>query len=168
MIEMTGVVADLVDVRCDDFSQAIILLQIDHQIRFGLFADFRQCSRVFRAVNRDANHVSTCRKQILDLTDRRIDILSLCRCHALNGNGMSVSNCRRTNFDRPSCVSSKIHLSLPWCRTVITRIRILVGDRSMVYRWACVDERGRHFYATRRSGLARSSKFRASIRASFL
>ena len=53
VVQVTGVVADLVDVRCDPLGETKILLQIDRQVRLRTATNFRQSQRIFVAVDSD-------------------------------------------------------------------------------------------------------------------
>ena len=109
---MTGVVANLVYKRCDDFRQPVILLQVNGQIRIGLSTDFSESCGILRAVDGHANDVCPRLEQSFDLTDRCVDILRMRRSHALNRDRVPGTNCRCSNFYRTSRISPKFHYCL--------------------------------------------------------
>ena len=57
VIEMAGVVADLVDMRRDQLGQAVVLLQIDRQVRRRLPANLGQGLGVLLAIDGDPHDV---------------------------------------------------------------------------------------------------------------
>ena len=92
MIEMAGVVANLVDVRSDLDGQAVILLQIDRQVGLGLFANLGQGRGVLAVIYRDPHHVRARVEQRIDLADRGGDILRVRGRHALHGHRIFGAN----------------------------------------------------------------------------
>ena len=92
MIEVSGVVTNLVHIRSDHFSEAIILLQIDRQVAFDLPPNLHQRFSFFLIINRDADNIRTSRYQIINLTNGRVDVRGLGRGHALNRNRSIATN----------------------------------------------------------------------------
>ena len=86
VIQVPRVVADLVDIRRDDFCQSIIFLQVDRQIARDLLPNFDQRFGIFLAVDRDAHDISTGIHEVVYLPHRGVNIRRLCGRHALHGN----------------------------------------------------------------------------------
>ena len=97
---MARVVPQLVDKRGDQLGQAIVLLQIDREVGFGLAADFGECLGVLAAVDGDANDVGPRLNEIVDLPRGGVDIRRLGRRHALHGDGPAGPNLNRPDADR--------------------------------------------------------------------
>ena len=105
VIQMARVVADFVDVRGDIGHEAVILLQIDGEIRAGLAADFGERFGIFAIVDGNADDVGAGRFQIANLGDRGGDILRGRGRHALHGNRMASANRGGANLDGASWVT---------------------------------------------------------------
>ena len=75
VIEVPGVVADLVDVRRDRLGQPVVLLQIDREIGLRLPADFGSASASFRCRRRCARHRPRPRAGAFDLRDGGVNVL---------------------------------------------------------------------------------------------
>ena len=103
---MPRVITDLVDVRSYLLRQAIVLLQIDRQVGRRAPANPGQRFGIFRAVDRDPHHVRPGSSQIIDLSDRGLDVLGVCGRHALDRNRMAGANRNRTNANRASWVAA--------------------------------------------------------------
>src|SRR6185369_256335 len=86
VVEVTGVVAELLHERGDLLRQPVVFLKIDHQVRIGAGdTNIGQGSDVLGVINRDTNHVRAGKLQQLDLADRRRYVLRARCCHRLNG-----------------------------------------------------------------------------------
>ena len=90
VIKMARVVADLVDVRRDDFGQPVVLLQIDRQVAFGLLANLGERLGVLAGCRRRcARHRPRRCMQRVDLRDGGVNVLRLRGRHALHGDRRS-------------------------------------------------------------------------------
>jgi len=96
---MARVVAQFVDMRGDDFSEAVIFLQINREIGLGLLPNFGQSGGVLVAVDCDANDVGAGSVQGVDLLDSGVDVLRVRRGHALHGNRMATADRGGTDTD---------------------------------------------------------------------
>jgi len=105
VMQMAGVIADLVNVRRHEFRQTVVLLQIHGQIGGALPADLRERRGVLGAVSGDPDHIRSGRGQRLDLGHRGIDILSPRGRHALDRHGLTVSDHDGTDPDGTSGIS---------------------------------------------------------------
>ena len=83
VVQVTGVVANLVDVRRDRSGQPIVLLQVDDQRRAGLATDLLDRRDLELVVDGDADDSRTGGAELLALADGGIDIAGLGRAHAL-------------------------------------------------------------------------------------
>jgi hypothetical protein len=94
---MSRVVADLVDVRSNDFREAVVLLQVDRQISSDLTANFHQSFSILAAVDRNPHHVRSCVHKVPNLTHSGINVLSPRGGHALHGDGVPAADGNTSN-----------------------------------------------------------------------
>jgi len=109
MVQVTGIVANFIHVGRHAFRQAVVLLEIDRQVGRTLPTDLRQGRGVCRAIGRDADDICPGLGQRLNLGDGRVDVLSMRRGHALDGDGLLSADHDRSNSHRASWISGKIH-----------------------------------------------------------
>ena len=83
MIEVAGVVADLVDVRGDRSRQPVVLLEIDDQVRARLAPDLGQRGDVLGAVDGHPDEVTTGLADRLRLLDGGLHVLGAGGAHAI-------------------------------------------------------------------------------------
>src|SRR3954471_15808095 len=102
---MARIVAKFIDVRRELFGEAIVLLQIDNEIRFGLLADFGDGVGFGRVVDGDADDVGTGIDQSVRLADRGVDIAGLCGRHTLDGDWATAADGDRANANGASRVA---------------------------------------------------------------
>ncbi len=105
MVQMSGVVADLVDIGGDPLGKAKVLLQIDRQIRRGSLTDFREGLGILLTVDSDPDHARTPLPQRFGLCRRGLDVLSLGRGHALHRDGVARANGDVANGDGASWIA---------------------------------------------------------------
>ena len=75
VVQVPGVVAQLVDVRRDELRQAVVLLQVDREQGVRARSDLGQRLDVGLAVDRDAHQVGAGGLEQLHLPHRRRDVL---------------------------------------------------------------------------------------------
>ena len=86
VVEMTGVVTQLLDVRRDLLGQPVVLLKVDDEIRVrARLADLGERGDVLRIVDGDADDVGAGRLEQLDLADGGGDVLRARGGHRLHG-----------------------------------------------------------------------------------
>jgi hypothetical protein len=100
MVKVARIVTNLVDVRRHVANNAIVLLEIDHQIRGSPFANLGESFAILGIVNGYANEIGPGLAQILGLLDGRVDILRVGRAHALNGNRRATADFDVANANR--------------------------------------------------------------------
>ena len=86
MVKVTRVVANLVNMRRDDFRQPIVFLQVHGQVARGLLTNFRQRLRFLPTVDGNPHDVSAGREHIGGLSNSGVDVGGLRGRHALHGN----------------------------------------------------------------------------------
>ena len=112
VIKVSGVVTKLVDVRRDEFRQAVVFLQVDNEVGLRLPTDFSEGVHIFLAVDGDADHIRPCGVQIVDLRDGPVNILCVCRRHALHGDRCTATNRHTANLHRPRRIPSQLHKTI--------------------------------------------------------
>ena|SRR5206468_5847716 len=100
VIQVAGVIANFVDVGRDNGGESIILLQIDGQIGLGLPANFGESLGIAGTINGDSDNISASGMQLVDLLDRRRDVLRVRGRHALDGDWMSAADRDGSNANR--------------------------------------------------------------------
>ena len=85
MIQVTGVVTELGDVRSNDLCQPVVLLQVDREIGVAFGGDINDGPRVGGAVDRDSDDISSSFIQVADLGRRGSNVAGGGGSHALNG-----------------------------------------------------------------------------------
>ena len=88
--------------------QAIVLLQVDRQVGVRPLADFGQGLGIFVVVDRDPHDVGPGRDQIVDLRDRRLDVLRVRGRHALHGDRVRRADRNRADANRASWIAAKL------------------------------------------------------------
>ena len=99
VVQVAGVVAELVDVGRDAAGETVIFLQVDDQVGRGLAADFGQGVGVASAVDGDADHVGPGGDEVVHLGDRGVNVLRVRGRHALHGDGLAGANRGGTDAD---------------------------------------------------------------------
>ena len=93
VVEVAGVVANLVDVRRDLRDQPVVLLQVDDNVRLGdARPDPRERIDVLRAVDRDADETGAGVVEHLRLVRRGFDVLRLRGAHRLDDDGVAATD----------------------------------------------------------------------------
>ena len=89
VVEVTGVIAELLHERRDAFGQPVVFLQVDDQIRIRpRRTNFRERGDVLRRVDGDADDVGAGGFEQLHLPDRGGDVLRFRGRHRLHGDGV--------------------------------------------------------------------------------
>src|SRR3989337_2769500 len=105
MVEMAGVVTDLVDVWRDFAGDLVVFLQVDRQhYAPGLGADFLQRGSLFLIDDRDPDDTGAGASQLMGLRDGQVDIDRARGAHRLHHH-------RRAAADLDA---ADIYLSAPW------------------------------------------------------
>jgi len=99
VMQMAGVVANLVDMRGDGGGQSVVLLQIDHQRRRGLPPDFLHRGDFPFVVDGDPYDPGAGAAQLLALRDGGIDVPCLGRAHALHDQRRIAADARVADRD---------------------------------------------------------------------
>ena len=113
VIQMPRVVADLVDVRRDEFRQAVVLLQVDRQIGRRLPANLGQRLGVLLAVDGNPHDVGPGRVQVVDLRDGGVDVWRVRRRHALHGDRMAGADGDRTDAHATRGIAARMFKGIP-------------------------------------------------------
>ncbi len=92
MVEVSGVVSDLVDKGGDQLGKPKVLLQVDRQVCRGALPDLGKRLSILVAVDGNPHHARTTLAQRLGLGRCRVNILRLGRGHALDRNGVARAN----------------------------------------------------------------------------
>ncbi len=121
VVQVAGIVADLVDVRRHGFGQPIVLLQVDRQIGRRTPADLGQRFGIGSAVHGDPDHVSAGFGQALDLLDGRLHIARARGRHALHGDGMITADRNRPDRHGARRISLYHHKSDSTVRLLLKR-----------------------------------------------
>ncbi len=96
MVKMAGVVAHLVNMGSHLGHEAVVLLQVNHEVGIGPLANLGKGPGIFLVVTGQADNVRPCFSHISDLRQGLIDFLRMCRRHGLNGDAMLAAD-----LDRP-------------------------------------------------------------------
>ena len=105
MIQVARVVPDFGDIGSDQLGHAVVLLQVDGEIRLHLLRDLRQRFGVFLAVNSHTNHVGPGSDQITNLSHGCGNVMSMRGGHALHCDRISSADRDRTNTHRSSRIT---------------------------------------------------------------
>ena len=93
MVEMAGVIADLIHIRRDLSGDLVVFLQIDGQgDAVGEGADLLQRLDFFLVVDGDAHDRRACAGELVHLCDRGVDVARLRRAHALDGHWRAAAH----------------------------------------------------------------------------
>jgi hypothetical protein len=93
VVEVAGVVAQLLHVRRDLLREAVVLLQIDGEVRVRTGgADLRERDDVLRVVDGDADHVRAGGLEQFHLADRGGDVLRARGRHRLHGDRIGAAD----------------------------------------------------------------------------
>lgn len=113
VVEVSGIVADLVDVGGDLLDEAVVFLEVDGEVGGGLFADFGESGGVLGAIDGDANDICSGAFEVMDLAYRGCHILGVGSSHGLNGDGMILADVDASDANGPSGVSGKVQRVSP-------------------------------------------------------
>ena len=105
VVEMSGVVADLVHVGRDHFGQAVVLLQVNAQHRFALAPDPDQRLGILAVVRGDADDVGAGLLKQPELRQRGVHVGGGRGAHALHGDGVIVADGDASDPDRTGGVA---------------------------------------------------------------
>ena len=113
VIEVAGVVAELVDVRRESLGEPVVLLQVDDEVGFGLPADFGDGVGFGGAIDGDADDVGAGVDERVCLGDGGVDVARLRGRHALDGDGIVGADGDRADADGAGWVAGdRVHFSL--------------------------------------------------------
>ena len=110
MVQMSGVVANLVDMRGDDFGEPIILLQVYGQISLHLTPNLHQGFGFFLIVDGDTHDIRAGVDQIINLPHRGVNVGRFGGRHALDGNRSVAANEAVSDGDPASRISNDVQL----------------------------------------------------------
>ena len=108
VVQVAGVVANLVDVGCDLRAESVVLLQIDRKWGGGLLADSGERLDVFARVDGDADEVGAGGFEQLDLADRGLDVLRARRGHRLDDDGIAAADGHVADLDRSRRIAAQV------------------------------------------------------------
>ena len=109
VIQVAGVVAELVDVRREPLGQPIVLLQIDDEIGRRLAANFGDRFGFGGAVDGDAHDVGPGRGERIHLRDGRVDVARRRGRHALHGDRVAGADRDRADADGAGWIAGDVH-----------------------------------------------------------
>ena len=117
VVEVAGIVTDLVHVGRHLLRESIALLQIHGKVRLGSPPDGLDGIGFFLTVDGNAHDTGAGPAELLRLQPGRVDVLGLRRAHALHHDGVAFSDCHATDGDAPRRVPLYGHR--PHCSLVI-------------------------------------------------
>ncbi len=112
VVEVAGVVAHLVHVGSHLGGEAVVLLQVDHEVGGSLAADLRQRLHVLRVVHRDPDQGAAGVADGLRLLDGGVDVLGAGRAHALDGDVVGGAEGHGADLHGPRGIALRGHRSM--------------------------------------------------------
>ena len=85
VVEVSGVVAELVDVGCHDLREPVILLQVHAEVGVGFGGDIDNREGIGGAVDGDPHHIGSGPFEVADLSGGGGDVAGRGGRHALHG-----------------------------------------------------------------------------------
>jgi hypothetical protein len=114
VIKVPGVIANLVDVWSDFFSQPIVLLQINRQTGVSPSPNLAHSVCVPRTVDRDAHNIRTRLVQSVDLIHRRRYVLRMRGGHTLHGYRMTSADRDGADANSTGWIAGQLHEWFLW------------------------------------------------------
>ena len=105
VIEVTGVVSDLVDEGRYDFREPVVFLKVHGKIGRRSFPDGAQGFRVLGAVYGHPHDTRTGLAKCLGLRGRGLDVLRLGGAHALDRDGLAAADANPADANAAGLVS---------------------------------------------------------------